>query len=228
MKKELKIYHVETQEDYDDLMINLENEGCMWVGRDKPTDMNFWYEFEEETVIYLGSWRKGEMTRGDLSEAKRKYSTIPIIKHKAKGVEQMEKVVVPQFVADWYEANKKFTMYGLLKCFEVGVKNEQLVDWIEAVGKGEAQRVIAKMHLFQNYEVEEKKYYWRKKKEHCLEFEYNPYSSYINLYAGEGILSFDDKEEDYPYITKFTESEIIDLLGEEDFKKLEKVEITEE
>ena len=25
-----------------------------------------------------------------------------IIKHKAEGVEQMEKVVVPKFVADWY------------------------------------------------------------------------------------------------------------------------------
>ena len=42
MEKEMKIYHVETQEDYDDLMIKLENEGYMWFSGKKPTDKNEW------------------------------------------------------------------------------------------------------------------------------------------------------------------------------------------
>lgn len=136
----------------------------------------------------------------------------------------MEKVVVPQFVADWYEANKKFTMYGLLKCFEVGVKNEQLVYWIEAIGKGEAQRVIAKMHLFQDYEVEEKKYYWRKKKECLCDFEEQDYM-YLNVHKGTGALAFGNAIEISISRTLFTETEVKQLVSKEDFNKLERVEI---
>lgn len=233
MEKEMKIYHVETQEDYDDLMIELENEGCMWASGDKPTDLKLWYEFEAGTVIYLGSWRKGELTQGDLSEAKTVYSTIPIIKHKAKGVENMEKVVVPQFVADWYEEYKEFTVYGLMSAFvtTTNSKNKKMTDWKELLGHENAQEVIAKMHLY-GYEVEEeKKYYWRKKKEYLLGFETEDevflryYYKKNKMYLGNRPVYLYLVPSYEPYKTKFTETEVRELVSEEDFKKLERVEI---
>lgn len=143
----------------------------------------------------------------------------------------MEKVVVPQFVADWFEQNKKgVTIYGLLHLFS---DNYYLFDgfrqWVEDydLKEEDAQEIIAKMYLFQNYEIKENKCYWRKKKEHFLGFEYISNSYYVNYNVDDNKLSFDDREECYPYITKFTESEIIELVGEEGFKKLERVEFYE-
>lgn len=74
----------------------------------------------------------------------------------------MEKVVVPKFVADWYESNPKVTLYGLMVAFviTIGYKKEQLTKWAQSCegrhfnGVINAQEVVAKMYLF-GYEVEE-------------------------------------------------------------------------
>ncbi|WP_376716185.1 nucleotide modification associated domain-containing protein [Vagococcus lutrae] len=79
----MELYHVETQEDYDDLMVKLEEEGYMWRTGEKPTDINEWYKYGKETVVCLGTRGEGIITRSNLSGAKGNYSTIPIIKHKA-------------------------------------------------------------------------------------------------------------------------------------------------
>lgn len=228
MGKEMKMYHVETQEDYDDLMIILEEEGYMWVSGDTPTSKDYWGICGKETIIFLNKWIEGTIIRSNLSNAKRYYRHVHITKHKAKGVEQMEKVVVPQFVADWFEQNKGgLTIYGLLHLFS---DNYFLYDgfrrWVEDYNLKEedAQEMIAKMYLFNNYEVEEKKYHWRKKKEYSFSFEHRPSRNYLNI-DENGRLFFSDKAELSLCKTKFTETKVKQLVGEEDFKKLEKVEI---
>ena len=225
--KGMKIYHVETQEDYDDLMIELEEQGYRWANHDKPT--RYTPITKPPAFIFCRDNQLKKITIGNKRDVEECYLN-EVIKYKAKGVDKMGKVVVPKFVADWFEHNKKrHTIYGLLDLFSDNYFSlDGFQEWVENYNLKEenAQEILAKMYLH-GYEIEEKKYYWRKKKDCCLEFEYSPSCSYINLYADEGILSFDDKEEDYPYLTKFTESEIIDLVGEEDFNKLEKVEITE-
>lgn len=80
---DIKIYHVETQEDYDDLMVKLEEQGYMWAGGGKPTSRDYWSIYKKETIVYLGSWGEGLLTRSNLSGAKTYYSTTPIIKYKA-------------------------------------------------------------------------------------------------------------------------------------------------
>lgn len=48
----MKLYHVETQEDYDALMVKLEEEGCLWnYSGFKPTAYNMWTSALEDTVI---------------------------------------------------------------------------------------------------------------------------------------------------------------------------------
>lgn len=248
MMGDIKIYHVETQEDYDGLMIKLENEGCVWASGEKPTTQDYWHIRGKETVVYLECWGDGEMTVGSLSEAKGIYHTTPIFKYqvngamdaskinivdlntnnKAKGVEQMEKVVVPKFVADWYEVwNTGFLGNKIAELEHASGRMEQWIDSLETddrYGMEIAQEVIAKMHLY-GYEVEEeKKYYWRKKKEHLLNCEGESYY-YLNVRTGNNYVFLGGKNSNMFYTTKFTEIEVRKLVSEEDFSKLEKVEI---
>lgn len=225
MSEKVKIYHVETQEDYDDLMIELENEGCMWESESLPTSAKYWNTFKGNTYITLNKKSK-RLTYGYMGLVDINYPDIPVIKHKVKGVEQMEKVVVPQFVADWYVENKPLTIYGLMCDFVTTTnnKNKKITHWKEAIGSGNAQEIIAKMHLY-GYEVEEKKYYWRKKKEHILEFETTVESIHLTYSHITGHLFFSDSLQSEGYQTKFTETEVKQLVSEEDFNKLERVEI---
>ncbi|ECO1684247.1 DUF3310 domain-containing protein [Listeria monocytogenes] len=78
----MKLYHVETQEDYDALMVNLEEEGYRWNDKEKPTEYNCWNIFKKDTVmiieydIYLGETSK--------EYCERVYPDTPIQKYKAK------------------------------------------------------------------------------------------------------------------------------------------------
>lgn len=79
----LKIYHVETQEDYDDLMVELEKQGYKWISGNKPTSEECWDERKRETIIYLNEGGYRAITRGFIRNAKTHYPNINIIKHKA-------------------------------------------------------------------------------------------------------------------------------------------------
>lgn len=228
--EKLKIYHVETQEDYDDLMIELEKQGYLWISGDKPTAKNCWLECQEETVICLNEVIDREMRFSSLGYTKREYPEIPIIKHKAEGVNRMGKVVVPQFVADWYERNKKgYSLYGLLHSFaEDYYLLPGLQEWVKDYNlkENDAQDILAKMYLFQDYEIEveeEKKYYWRKKKECFLEFETVTFAYLNHGYITESLF-FGNSVQNENYKTKFTETKLRELVSEEDFNKLERVE----
>ncbi|EGL4213019.1 DUF3310 domain-containing protein [Listeria monocytogenes serotype 4b] len=78
----MKLYHVETQEDYDALMVNLEEEGYRWNDKEKPTEFNCWNIFKKDTVmiieydIYLGETSK--------EYCEKVYPDTPIQKYKAK------------------------------------------------------------------------------------------------------------------------------------------------
>lgn len=90
MEKEIKIYHVETQEDYDDLMIKLEKQGYRWLSGDKPTSKDYWDESERETIVYLNDIEEYKMAYGFLSAAINKYYNRHIIKYKAGDTLELE------------------------------------------------------------------------------------------------------------------------------------------
>ncbi|EAD9211767.1 DUF3310 domain-containing protein [Listeria monocytogenes] len=108
--KQMELYHVETQEDYDALMVELEKEGYTWLHNMVPTKFNAWTSFLEDTII-----KKTE--NGKLKYADRNYylcnePDTPIEKYKAKQDE----------VAKWFggvtKAMKAFSSNG------VSMKNE--------------------------------------------------------------------------------------------------------
>ncbi|HDU3273413.1 TPA: DUF3310 domain-containing protein [Listeria monocytogenes] len=88
--KQMELYHVETQEDYDALMVELEKEGYTWLHNMVPTKFNAWTSFLEDTII-----KKTE--NGKLKYADRNYylcnePDTPIEKYKAKKTETTDPV----------------------------------------------------------------------------------------------------------------------------------------
>lgn len=106
----MKLYHTETQEDYNALMIELEKKGYKWNEVEKATENNAWDVFKNNTVVIkvcdtdLGFASKGYCERF--------YIDTPIKKYKVKQNE----------VAKWFDdaanAMKALSAGG------VSVKNE--------------------------------------------------------------------------------------------------------
>ena len=78
----MKIYHVETRQAYDELMTELEEKGCKWMGGDKLTDFDEFsthgidtYVYEECCEIFISS--------GNYFKAH--HSDKTLIEYKAKG-----------------------------------------------------------------------------------------------------------------------------------------------
>ena len=134
----MKIYHTETQADYDALMIELEGKGCKWNNGDKMTEApNYWICHKGETCVMM-DWESVTYSPKDYLELL--YQNTPIIKYKAKVDEKMrftrqnvlnqmdgwmnepdstpedlmrritalEYVTIPLFVADWLDSKKKY------------------------------------------------------------------------------------------------------------------------
>ncbi|EDN7640290.1 DUF3310 domain-containing protein [Listeria monocytogenes] len=49
--KQMKLYHTETQEDYNALMVELEEEGYRWNEKETPREHNCWNVFKKDTVV---------------------------------------------------------------------------------------------------------------------------------------------------------------------------------
>ena len=84
----MKIYHTETQEDYDALMVELESQGCKWLSGRKPTETTKnWKQNSSETCVRVDK----KMAMYDKkSYYTWEYPRVPIIKYKAKADEKMK------------------------------------------------------------------------------------------------------------------------------------------
>ena len=86
-ERDMKIYHVETQEDYDALMVELEEKGYKWLSGNKPTYFRYWKQEKENSCIKISG---KDITFGSIEWHKKEYPGTPVIEYKAKG-EKMEK-----------------------------------------------------------------------------------------------------------------------------------------
>ncbi len=83
----MKIYHTETQADYDALMVELERQGCAWSFRRKLLEVNNWRIHEHLTCLRVyGS----KVNHASLNYYKEEYPDTPITKYKAKADEKMK------------------------------------------------------------------------------------------------------------------------------------------
>lgn len=135
----MKNYHTATQEDYNALMIELENKGCMWY-EEKPTAKNYWPKNEEKTYVME---ENGYLTYGRMEPSYRElYSKEPFIDYKAKG-ENMTQEEMKQDIIDL--ATDVFVAVGL---FARDIKFEMKKSTVEAdllEAKSSAKKLIEKI-----------------------------------------------------------------------------------
>ena len=101
----MTVYHVETQQAYDALMVELEEKGCIWMGGDKLTDFDEFsthgidtYIYEECCEIFISS--------GNYFKAH--HSDETLIEYKAKGDKQMLNTECKQCHKKWHHTNAKY------------------------------------------------------------------------------------------------------------------------
>lgn len=107
----MKLYHTETQEDYDALLENLKNEGWTWFFGEAITSYNsqLWERNKQNTVVHI---EEEGVSCGSLSYAKYLHPNIPIEKYKVKQDE----------VAKWFDGAAN--AMKALSAGGVSVKNE--------------------------------------------------------------------------------------------------------
>ncbi|MGO3573030.1 MAG: hypothetical protein ACTINU_04250 [Pseudolactococcus laudensis] len=85
----MKIYHTATQEDYDALMIELEEKGRKWLGGEKPTHLVKFKHYGKDTYIYDDS---GVLSFSNGYYFKAHCSNETLIEYKAKGENMAEEM----------------------------------------------------------------------------------------------------------------------------------------
>lgn len=118
---------------------------------------------------------------------------------------ELNKVKVPQFVADWYEENKdsfEFNVWDWIAFRDEAKKleNREFNNWINDSRENPIQTLV-NMHQF-GYEVEEDKKFFVKIK--CLSEEYK----YLNYFKSCREWLFSEKEETKEYRTAHTRKEL--------------------
>ena len=82
----MKIYHVNTREAYDELMIELEEKGYSWLTGQKPTYFRYWEKYGVNTCVRtLGKC----INFSTIEWYKKEYPDTPVIEYKEKGETKM-------------------------------------------------------------------------------------------------------------------------------------------
>ena len=134
----------------------------------------------------------------------RRVDTSEVLKD-LKQLDEPQKVIVPQFVADWYEENKddfEFNVWDWIAFRNEPEKleNKEFNYWIND-GKDNPIQTLVNMHQF-GYEVEKEKRYLVKIKGICGNHETLNREKHSNKWL------FSDREENSLYNTKFTRKEL--------------------
>ena len=83
----MKIYHTETQADYDALMVELEEQGYKWISGDEPSQVNAWKVYKNQIGILMDN---STITHSSLDYLRSKHPDTPITKYKSKADEKMK------------------------------------------------------------------------------------------------------------------------------------------
>ena len=77
----MKIYHVETQQSYGELMVELEEKGCKWRNGEKPTQLDKFKKYPYDIYVYA---EYGEISFSGVAYFKKYHRDETLIKYKAK------------------------------------------------------------------------------------------------------------------------------------------------
>ena len=106
----MKIYNTPTQQDYDALMIELEEKGFEWFSGGKPTSKDYWNEDKENSCIKV---YEDDIFNGSIEWYENKHPSIPITEYKAKKQGETDNFIKELTVKIYYNeiTKKHYTSY---------------------------------------------------------------------------------------------------------------------
>ena len=132
-ERTMKIYHVETKEDYDALMIELEENGCEWNSGAKPRNYNGFKRYGKDTYIY-DEYGVISLSSGEYFKKYRSDETL--VEYKTKGENMTQEEMKRKL------QKNAFDVYVAVKSFARGI-SEAESDLKEA--KTSAKKLIEKI-----------------------------------------------------------------------------------
>ena len=140
----MTVFHVETQQDYNALMVELEEKGCKWRGGEKPTHLDKFRIHGKGTYFYEEC---GLISFSDGDHFKAYYSNETLIEYKSKG-ENMAQEEITQEEMKQEEMKRKlqknaFDVYVAVDIFAVRGVSESEKDLQKA--KTSAKSLIEKI-----------------------------------------------------------------------------------
>ena len=137
----MTVYHVETQGDYDALMIELEEKGCEWRWGEKPTKLDKFKDYGKDTYIYEEYGGIISFSDGYYFKVYRSNETLIEYKAKGESMTQEEMKHKLQEVA--------FDISASIGSFARGISNEEF-DLQEA--KSSAKKLIENIDEYLEYQ----------------------------------------------------------------------------
>lgn len=135
----MKIYHTATQEDYDALMIELEEKGYKWNSDAKPRNYNGFKRYGKDTYIYD---EYGVISLSSGEYFKKYHSDETLVEYKAKG-ENMTQEKMKQNILDW-STDVSIAVEAVIKDIKFQMKKSTVeADLKEA--KSSAKKLIEKI-----------------------------------------------------------------------------------
>lgn len=195
----MRVYHTETQEDFNALMEELEREGCIWQSGDEPTALKInWFNHHRNTIVRVKNRvlvfnSKEHITNDTLIE---KYTKESKIKSKVP--------VVPQFVADWYEKYKCDLEYSIWKYIRNWDYHEE-DGFFNFMNDNDNESIKTLIKMQNGYEVEKETLYYVK-----FVDANNGNKCYLNV-RSDGCKSLNNSVQNVIFKTQFTEAEIKEM-----------------
>lgn len=195
----MRVYHTETQEDFNALMEELEREGCIWQSGDEPTALKInWFNHHRNTIVRVKNRvlvfnSKEHITNDTLIE---KYTKESKIKSKVP--------VVPQFVADWYEKYKCDLEYSIWKYIRNWDYHEE-DGFFNFMNDNDNESIKTLIKMQNGYEVEKETRYYVK-----FVDANNGNKCYLNV-RSDGCKTLNNSVQNDIFKTQFTEAEIKEM-----------------
>lgn len=195
----MRVYHTETQEDFNALMEELEREGCIWQSGDEPTALKInWFNHHRNTIVRVKNRvlvfnSKEHITNDTLIE---KYTKESKIKSKVP--------VVPQFVADWYEKYKCDLEYRIWKYIRNWDYHEE-DGFFNFMNDNDNESIKTLIKMQNGYEVEKETRYYVK-----FVDANNGNKCYLNV-RSDGCKTLNNSVQNDIFKTQFTEAEIKEM-----------------
>ena len=111
----MKLYHTETQQDYDALMSELELKGTKWVGGQKPHEFDGFGVYGSETILKVSD---NLISYFSMDFYKDNYSEFEVIEYKAEKSEKDVKISnesVIEIIENLVQATNLKSLYSLQK-----------------------------------------------------------------------------------------------------------------